>query len=140
MTTYYRVSDAALRELTPAQFAALAPNKRADLRTYVVDTPPVPSATQTVIETGVVVGPVEARRAYALRNLTAAELERNSLTDERAQINAILNDIQAQRAVDRPTWDGYTAAQLRAEQWRDRQVLLRIAHFLARRIKQELLP
>jgi hypothetical protein len=138
MSTYYRVSDGALRELTPAQFAALAPSKRTDLRLYVVDPRPTPGANQTVVETGLVVGPVEAHLTYGLRALTAAEIERSSLDQERAQVDTILADIVAQRAVDRTTWDGYTAAQLRAEQWRDRQVLLRLANFLARRVKQEL--
>jgi hypothetical protein len=137
MTTYYRVSDAALRELTAEQYAALAANKRADLRLYVIDVKPTPSANQVVVDAGVVVGPVEAHQTWALRNKSALELEDDSLAAERAQIDAMLTDLQAQRAVDRTTWDGYTANQLRAEQWRDRQILLRFANFLARRIKRE---
>jgi hypothetical protein len=137
MTTYYRVSDGALRELSAEQFAALAQNKRADLRLYVVDAQPVPTAQQVVVSGPVVVGPVEAHKTYTLRDKTATELEADSINTERAQIDAMLADIQAQRAVDRTTWDALTANQLRAEQWRDRQVLLRFANFLARRVKQE---
>ena len=137
MTTYYRVSDGALRELSAEQYAALAANKRADLRLYVVDAQPVPGANQVVIDAGIVVGPGEAHRTYVLRDKTADELEADSLRTERDQIDAILADIVAQRAVDRTTWDALTANQLRAEQWRDRQALLRFANFLARRVKQE---
>jgi hypothetical protein len=138
MTTYYRVSDAALRELSAEQYAALAANKRADLRLYVIDVPPVPSANQIVVDAGIVVGAVEAHKTWALRDKTAAEIESEALLVERAQIDAMLADIVAQRAVDRTTWDGYTANQLRAELWRDRQALLRFANFLARRVKQEI--
>jgi hypothetical protein len=69
---------------------------------------------------------------------TPREIEDDALLLERAQIGSMLDDIQAQRSVDRATWDAYTANQLRAEQWRDRQVLLRFANFLARRVKQEI--
>jgi hypothetical protein len=135
MTTYYRVSDGALRELTAEQFAALAPNKRDDLRLYIIDSQPVPSATQVVVDAGIVVGLAEAHRTYSLRDKTADELEADALA-ERTQLDAMLADVNAQRAVDRATWDAYTANQLRAEQWRDRQALLRVANFMVRRVKQ----
>jgi hypothetical protein len=135
MTTYYRVSDGALRELTAEQFAALAPNKRDDLRLYIIDSQPVPSATQVVVDAGIVVGLAEAHQTYALRDKTADELEADALA-ERTQLDAMLADVNAQRAVDRATWDAYTANQLRAEQWRDRQALLRVANFMVRRVKQ----
>jgi hypothetical protein len=137
MTTYYRVSDAALRELTQEQYAALADNKRADLRLYVIDPLPTPSPNQVVVDDGVVVGPVEAHLTYTLRDKTAAELEASDLSLERSKAQEIITDLDTQRAVVRATWDAYTANQLRAEQWRDRQILLRVAHFLMRRVRQE---
>jgi hypothetical protein len=135
MSTYYRVSDGALRELSAEQYAALAQNKRADLRLYVIDAQPVPSAAQVVVDAGIVVGPTEAHRTYALRDKTADELEADALA-ERTQLDTMLADVNAQRAVDRATWDAYTANQLRAEQWRDRQALLRVANFMVRWVKQ----
>jgi hypothetical protein len=137
MTTYYRVSDAALRELSAEQYAALAENKRTDLRLYIVDPLPTPSANQVVVSGGVVVGPVEAHLTYTLRDKTPAELESSDLALERSKAQEILTDLDTQRAIVRATWDAYTANQLRAEQWRDRQILLRVAHFLMRRVRQE---
>jgi hypothetical protein len=137
MTTYYRVIDGELRELTAEQYAALAPNKREGLRKWVVDAQPTPAANQAVFDAGIVVGPVEAHQTWGLRAKTADELERDAIRGERGDIDAIISSIDTQRAVTREQWDGYTANQLRAEQWRDRQVLLRLAKLLARQIKRE---
>lgn len=137
MTTYYRVSDAALRDLSAEQHAALAPSKQADLRLYIVDAQPVPSASEVVVADGVVVGPIEAHKVWVLRAKTAAELDGESINVERAKAQESLADLDVRRAVTRVAWDAFTANQLRAEQWRDRQVLLRVAHLLMRRVRQE---
>jgi hypothetical protein len=139
MTTYYRVIDGELRELTAEHYAALAPNKRDGLRLWVVDPQPTPAANQAVFDAGIVVGPVEAHQTWGLRAKTEDELERDAIRGERGDIDAVISSINTQRAVTREQWDGYTANQLRAEQWRDRQVLLRLANLLARQIKREAL-
>lgn len=74
----------------------------------------------------------EVRQTWVVRDLTADELERADLGKELAQIDARITDIQTQRAVTREQWDAFTANQLRAEQWRDRQALLRAAYVLLR--------
>jgi hypothetical protein len=139
MTTYYRITDSTFHELTAEEYAARQANGKAvALRLYVIDAKPAPSASQVVVDAGVVVGPVEAHQTWSLRSKTSSEQETEALLVERAQIDAMLADITAQRAVDRTTWDALTANQLRAEQWRDRQILLRFVNFMARRVKQEI--
>jgi hypothetical protein len=140
MTTYARIDAQgafeSLVELTPEQYAALQANgKAAWLRLWIVDAKPVPTATQVVIDAGIVITAAEAHQTWTVREKTAAELEAESVASEQAKADEILVDLAAQRAVTRTTWDAYTAAQLRAEQWRDRQALLRAAHFLIRRAK-----
>jgi hypothetical protein len=136
MSTYYRVSDGALRELSAEQFAALAPNKRADLRLYFIDAPPTPSATQVVIDAGIVVGPIEAHLTYALRDKTAAELEADSLSDEKAQLDAWLTDIQAQLAIDNAARALLTNVQRINELEKDTRVLLKVAKRFVREAKR----
>jgi hypothetical protein len=144
MTTYARIDAQGaferLIDLTPEQFAALQANgKAAWLRLWIVDAKPVPTATQVVISAGIVITATEAHQTWSVREKTEAEQEAESIIVERnSSIDGILADIATQRAVNRTTWDAYTATQLRAEQWRDRQVLLRLANLVARRIKQEI--
>ena len=87
MTTSYRVSDGALRDLSPEQFQALAPNKRADLRPYVIDAQPTPSATQYVESGPVNVTYTEARKTWLLLDKSAEQVERET---EVAQAKAVL--------------------------------------------------
>lgn len=143
MTIYAKLNTGGtverLVDLTPEQYAALQANGKAIwLRLWIVDAAPTPSATQVVESGPIVITSTEAHQTWVLREKTASEIEQESVRAERDKIDEVLADLTAQRAVTRTQWDGYTAAQLRAEQWRDRQVLLRIAHFLARRVKQEI--
>lgn len=142
MTTYVRLdAEGAIErhlDLTPEQYAALVANgKAAWLRLWIEDPFPVPSATQVIVDAGIVITSTEARQTWALRDKTPSELEADAILADRAKIEEIFTSLTAQRAVTREQWDGYTAAQLRSEQWRDRQVLLRFAHFLARRVRRE---
>lgn len=94
MTTYYRVTDGAVRDLDDAQFAAMQANgKAANLRLYVVDVQPVPSSTQVVINAGVVVGSVEAHQTWAMRAKTQAELDNDALTVERTALLAMVQNL-----------------------------------------------
>lgn len=143
MTTYARIDAQSafdtLIDLTPEQYTALESNEKAAwLRLWVVDAQPIPTATQVIINTGIVITETEAHQTWAVRDKTAAELEAESIISERGKIDEVLIELATQRAVTRTTWDGHTAAQLRTEQWRDRQVLLRLANFQARRVKQEI--
>jgi hypothetical protein len=140
MTTYYTITDGSLVDLSAEQYAGMQANGKAAalLRLWVPVAAPVPSATQRVREIAPVITATTATQTWQLRDKTANELEAESLLAERAQIDAMLTDIAAQRSVDRPTWDALTANQLRAEQWRDRQILLRFVNFMARRVKQEI--
>lgn len=125
----------AILDLSADHVASLSANKRAWLRPLVIDAQPVPSSSQVVVEGGYVVEATQVRRTWTLRNKTAEELERESLAAEKSKIAEIISDLDLQKAVTRATWDGYTANQLKAEQWKDRQVLLRFASFMSRRVK-----
>jgi hypothetical protein len=143
MTTHVRLNaDGAIErylDLTPEQYTALEANGKATwLRVWVVNPQPVPTATQVVVNSGILITATEAHQTWTVREKTAAELEAESIAAERAKIDEVLTDLATQRNVTRTTWDALTAAQLRAEQWRDRQVLLRLANLVARRIKQEI--
>jgi hypothetical protein len=141
MTTYYRLptetQQATLVELTPEQYAALQENgKAANLRLWVVDAQPTPSATQVVVNAGIVVGEIEAHQTWTLRDKTATELEDDALAEELAQLDTLLANIDTQNAITNAAFNAMTTAQkfdvLRA----DRNHLLRAAKFLLRRAKR----
>jgi hypothetical protein len=125
----------AIIDTTAKDVAALAPNKRAWLRLFVIDPQPTPTAAQVVVDTGYLVEADKVRQTWALRAKTATELDRDDLSAEQANINVMLTDLTAQRAVTSAIWDGYNPGQLKAEQWRDRQALLRAVSFLIRKNK-----
>jgi hypothetical protein len=91
---------------------------------FTIDIQPTPLATQVVVSAGIVFTEAAAKQTWALRDKTADELLDDAARAALASITQRIADIAAQREVTRTTWDGYTAAQLRAEQWRDRQALL----------------
>lgn len=74
MTLYYRTTDAAIRDLSAEEFAALAPSKRATLRLYSEDPRPTPSATQYVAPGPVVVDETTARKTWLLVEKTAEQI------------------------------------------------------------------
>jgi hypothetical protein len=140
MTAYVRLNaEGAIErhlDLTPEEYAALQANGKASwLRLWIVDPQPTLTATQVVELGAITITATEARQTWSVREKTALELEAESVAAERAKADEILADLTTQRAVTRTTWDAYTATQLRAEQWRDRQALLRAAHFLIRRAR-----
>jgi hypothetical protein len=127
----------AIVDLSAEQYAAMQANgKAARLRVWIIDAKPTPGANQVVQDAGIVVGPVEAHQTWSLRAMTADEQEAAAVAAEVALLDERIAEISAQRAVDRTTWDAYTANQLRAEQWRDRQALLRAMHLLLRKAKR----
>jgi hypothetical protein len=86
--------------------------------------PAFDAATQVVVPNAITFSETQALQTWTVRAKTADELAADAATAARASLTARIADISAQRAVDRTTWDAYTANQLRAEQWRDRQALL----------------
>lgn len=74
MTTYYRLTDAALVNLSAEDYAELGQHKRDVLRLYVIDPQPVPPATQTVSDGPVLISDTEARKTWILVAKTAAQL------------------------------------------------------------------
>lgn len=98
MTIYYRTTDGALRDLTAEQYAALADSKKATLRLWIVDAKPTPSATQVLVDGGIVVGDTEAHQTWTLRDKTQAELDADAAAAARAtdieQIKAVLTALK----------------------------------------------
>jgi hypothetical protein len=136
MTIYYRVSDGEFRDITAEQYAELSANKQADLRLYVVDAQPTPSASQVVVNAGIVVGPVEAHLTWDLRDKTVDELEADALDAELAQLDTLIASVETQNEVTNSAFNAMTTAQkfdvLRA----DRNHILRAARFLLRRARR----
>ena len=144
MKTYARIRDGvfdSLHNLTAEQYNALVENGKAvHLRLWIMDPEPVITATQVFQPSPIVITDTEAHQTWEIREKTPEELEAGDILVESSKIDEVLADLATQRAVVRATWDAHTAAQLRSEQWRDRQVLLRLATLVARRIKQEAMP
>lgn len=117
MTTYYRITDGSFHELSVEDYAARAPNKLADLRVWVVDAQPVPTASQVLIDAGIVVGAVEAHQTWGLRDKTAAELDADAQAAEAPAVMAMLaalsDDIQAGAGVA-PATQAQAFAQIQA--------------------------
>lgn len=87
-----------LVDLDPAFVAALiAANnpKAASIRTYVIDTQPVPSATQNVADAGYVIEPTQVRQTWALVDKPQAVLDREADAAELAQLQAVVAALQA---------------------------------------------
>jgi hypothetical protein len=136
MTTYYRISDGAFRELTAERYAELAPSKTADLRVYVIDAQPTPAATQAVESAGIVVGPVEAHQTWALRDKTADELEDDAIAAELLQTDTLIANIDTQNAITNAAFNAMTTAQKLDVLRADRNHVLRAVKFLLRRARR----
>lgn len=74
MSLYYRTSDARVIDVDPSVVSALSAPKRATLRQYSVDAPPVPTAVQYVVEGPVVVDATTARQTWELRAKPADQI------------------------------------------------------------------
>lgn len=142
MTTYYRVIDGELRDLDQSQYAALAENKRADLRIYIIDPQPVPTASQRIVEAGITVGPVEAHFTWALVEKTQSELDNEAeaaaLTAEAALVDQLIADIKTQFDIDNAAFNALTNADKLDVLRADRRLLLRSCRFLLRRFRARL--
>jgi hypothetical protein len=138
MTTYYRVSDGEFKELSAEQYAALSPNKRDNLRLFIIDEQPVPSATQLVIDGGLVVGPVEAHKTWSLRDKTAEELAAEQtaadLAAEGPTIAQLITDIKTQLDIDNTAFNAMTTADKFVVLRQDRRLLLKACRYMLRRI------
>jgi hypothetical protein len=137
MSIYYRTTDGSFHDLSVEQFSALQDNgKAAALRLYVVDAQPTPGAGQVIVDTGIVVGPVEAHQTWGLRSKTADELEAEAIAAEKAQLDALLANIDTQNAITNTQFNAMTTAQkfdvLRA----DRNHVLRAVKFLLRQARR----
>ena len=140
MTTYYRVSDGALRELTPENFAVMQSNgKAADLRLFVVDAQPVPAAGQAVAAAGIVVGPVEAHQTWSLRSKIADELETDALLAEKALVQGYIDDLNVQLAIDNAARALLTNVQRINELEKDTRSTMKAVKFLLRQSRRALL-
>jgi hypothetical protein len=134
MTIYYRTTDGRSDiNLTQAQFDALAPNKRANLRVYIVDQIPAATLTQVPGSPVLVVGPVEAHLTYPLRNKTAGELESEALAVEATTNAQLILDVKTQLDITNATFNALTDPQKIAVLRDDRRLLLRAVRYLLRR-------
>ena len=136
MTTYYRVSDGALRDITQEHFASLAENKRADLRLLVIDPQPTPTAGRVVVSAGIVVGATEAHDTWAMRDKTEAELEDDALAAEFLQLEALLANIETQNNISNSAFSAMTTVQKLDVLRADRNHVLRAVKYMLRRIKR----
>jgi hypothetical protein len=134
MTTYFRTSDASLHELSAETYAALSANKLALLRLWVVDTQPAPSATQVLMDGGIVVGDTEAHQTWALRDKTQAELDAEAVASEGPTVPQLIADIKTQLDIDNTAFNAMTTADKFVVLRQDRRLLLRACRYMLRRM------
>jgi hypothetical protein len=105
-------------------------------RPLTIEAQPTPSATQYVVPAPIVFGPLTATQGWLLVEKTAAELEAESLKDEKAQLDGWLTDVQTQLALDNAARALLTNAQRITELEKDTRVLLKIAKRYVRQEKR----
>jgi hypothetical protein len=134
MTLYARINpDTGLPEWR--DLAAAPTGKR--WVPLIVDAQPAPSATQVVIDAGLVIGQTEAHQTYALRDKTADELEAEALQTERAQITTYIADIQAQLDISNATRGAMTTNQRLNTLEADTRSTMRAVKYLLRQAKRQ---
>ena len=100
MTAYARLDPIAgtvnaIVNLTQAQFDALNGNpKQAYLKPLVIDTQPVLTAAQTIVDAGYAIEATQVRQTWSLRNKAQAELDADSQAAELVQLKAMVSAIQ----------------------------------------------
>jgi hypothetical protein len=133
---YARINpDTGLPEVR--DFAA-PPNAAKGWLPLVIDAQPTPSATQRVVDAGIVFEPTQARQTWALVDKTADELEADALNDEKAQLVNWLADVQTQLNLENAARALLTNAQRINELEKDTRVLLKIAKRYVRQQKRSL--
>lgn len=95
---YYRISDAAVIEISDDLFAALALEKRAVHRLYSVAPYPAPTSTQKVIEGPLVVTDTTATKTWTVIEKSQSEKDEDAENAQRlvdyAQARAVYNDLR----------------------------------------------
>lgn len=116
MTVYARHDPNNPGTIDVRDFAAPPPASKGWLP-LTVPAQPVPSATQVVVDAGIVFTPPTATQQWALRDKTAAELDTDAQAAERPVVQAMLDaltaDIQA-GAGTAPTTQAQAFAQIQA--------------------------
>jgi hypothetical protein len=141
MTQYARLTQdklavEAIFDLSAQNFAAQGEWKQSFLRLYVIDAQPVPSATQVLDVPVVVIGPVEAHQTWALRDKTPDELEAAALDTEKTQLQAYIDDLNVQLAIDNAARALLTNVQRINELEKDTRSTMRAVKFLLRQAKR----
>jgi hypothetical protein len=144
MTLYARIDPltqqvSALVDMTLAEYQALDGNpKQQWLRPLVVDEKPAPGATQVVVDAGFVIEPTQVRQTWALREMTADEIEAAALLAEKAQIAQYIADIQTQLDISNATRGAMTTNQRLNTLEADTRATMKAAKFLLRQAKRAL--
>lgn len=151
MTVYARINAAGgldrLVEISAAQYAALVANgKAAQLRPWVVDPTPTPTASQVAELGPVTISANEARQTWIVRAKTQAELDADANAAELDQILAGIDLTTARIAAYNPNPDvtGTTAERALKLETRQKEDELqlrdlnRAVRYLLRRIRSQL--
>jgi hypothetical protein len=136
MTLYARINPDT--QQPEARDFAAEPSFAKGWRPLTIEAQPTPSATQYVVPAAIVFGPLTATQGWVLVDKTAAELEAESLKDEKAQLDGWLTDVQTQLALDNAARALLTNLQRINELEKDTRVLLKVAKRYVRQQKQAL--
>ncbi len=97
MALYARLNDGVFShtvDLTAEHYAALQANgKDVLLRTWSEDAKPVPTATQVLVNAGIVITATDARQTWALRDKTQAELDAEENEAERVRLRTVIANL-----------------------------------------------
>jgi hypothetical protein len=131
----------AVVDIAPAlvvEWVATGNPKAALYRPLVIDTQPVPSATQYVANAGIVIESGQVRQAWALLDKSAEQLEDDAVRAEKQQINTYLADLQTQLDISNAARAALTNVQRINELENDTRVVMRSVKFLLRETKRRL--
>jgi hypothetical protein len=101
----------------------------------IFDAKPAASATQVIVNAGIVVGLTEAHQTYGLREKTADELEAEALLTEKAQINGYLEELNVQLGISNVAFNAMSNAQKLDVLRDDRRITMKAVKFLLRQVK-----
>ena len=87
-------------DLTAEEYAAMQVNGKATwLRSWSVDAQPVLTATQVLVNAGIVITATTARQTWSVRSKTQAELDAEENEAERVRLRAIIANLVAAQDV-----------------------------------------
>lgn len=118
--------------LNDDRWATLQFEKKASWKPLVIDTQPVSTQTQVLVDTGIVFEEKQARQTWALREMTQSEIDRSELDMEKQQITNYLVGLNTQLKITNANRAALTNNQRINELEKDTRILMKAVKYLLR--------